>query len=115
MASAPIEGQVVLDRAYEALNSEGMVYEEMDQLVDGLARLRRRAHPDTWDEFCKVDCVTHPVRFLVHQDPLTERAYFKPRGFPGDAVQSESGWGSGSLDMMSPPAWGPAYGFIVTG
>jgi protein-L-isoaspartate O-methyltransferase len=26
------------------------------------------------------------VRFLVHQDPLTERAYFKPRGFPGDAV-----------------------------
>jgi hypothetical protein len=22
----------------------------------------------------------------VHQDPLTERAFFKPRGFPGDAV-----------------------------
>ena len=87
MASAPIEGQAILDRAYEAFSGEGgHVYEEMDHLVGSLAHLRRRAHPEQWDEFCRISCVSHPVRFLVHQDPLTERAFFKPRGYPGDAV-----------------------------
>jgi hypothetical protein len=80
------QGQAILDRAYDAFSREGRVYEEMDQLVGGLAELRRRTSADAWDAFCRVDCVGHPVRFLVHQDPLTERAYFKPRGFPGDAV-----------------------------
>jgi extracellular factor (EF) 3-hydroxypalmitic acid methyl ester biosynthesis protein len=84
---APSQGQAILDRAYDAFSrEEGRVYEEMDHLVGGLAELRRRASAEAWEAFCRVDCVGHPVRFLVHQDPLTERAYFKPRGFPGDAV-----------------------------
>jgi hypothetical protein len=82
----PSQGQAILDRAYDAFSREGRVYEEMDHLVGGLAELRRRTSAEAWDAFCRVDCVGHPVRFLVHQDPLTERAYFKPRGFPGDAV-----------------------------
>jgi extracellular factor (EF) 3-hydroxypalmitic acid methyl ester biosynthesis protein len=80
------QGRAILDRAYEAFSSEARVYEEMDHLVSSLAEMRRRASAEDWDAFCRVDCVGHPVRFLVHQDPLTERAYFKPRGFPGDAV-----------------------------
>jgi extracellular factor (EF) 3-hydroxypalmitic acid methyl ester biosynthesis protein len=79
------EGEDLLDRAYAGLQ-EGQAQEAMDRLVSGLAYLRRRAHPDAWDTFCHVDCAGHPVRSLVHQDPLTERAFFKPRGFPGDAV-----------------------------
>lgn len=86
MHDASSQGQVILDRAYEAFSSQGLVYEEMDQLVGGLAEMRRRSSSDEWNAFCRVDCVGHPVRFLVHQDPLTERAYFKPRGYPGDAV-----------------------------
>ena len=86
MASAPIEGRAILDRAYDAFSSEGRVFEEMDHLVGALADLRRRTSADDWNAFCRVDCVGHPVRFLVHQDPLTERAYFKPRGYAGDAV-----------------------------
>ena len=81
-----IQGQAILDRAYDAFSGEGRVYEEMDHLVGSLADLRRRVSGEAWEAFCRVDCVGHPVRFLLHQDPLTERAYFKPRGFPGDAV-----------------------------
>jgi extracellular factor (EF) 3-hydroxypalmitic acid methyl ester biosynthesis protein len=80
------EGEDLLNRAFDGLSQEGQAYETMDRLVRGLAHLRRRARPETWEAFCRVDCVGHPVRFLVHQDPLTERAFFKPRGFPGDAV-----------------------------
>jgi hypothetical protein len=80
------QGRAILDRAYDAFSSEARVYEEMDYLVGALADMRRRASAEAWEAFCRVDCVGHPVRFLVHQDPLTERAFFKPRGFPGDAV-----------------------------
>jgi extracellular factor (EF) 3-hydroxypalmitic acid methyl ester biosynthesis protein len=86
VASAPIEGRAILDRAYDAFSSEGRVFEEMDHLVGALADLRQRTSADDWNAFCRVECVGHPVRFLVHQDPLTERAFFKPRGYPGDAV-----------------------------
>jgi SAM-dependent methyltransferase len=86
MHDASSQGQVILDRAYDAFSGKGLVYEEMDHLVGSLADMRRRASSDDWNAFCRVDCVGHPVRFLVHQDPLTERAYFKPRGYPGDAV-----------------------------
>jgi hypothetical protein len=86
VATAPIEGRAILDRAYDAFSREAKVREEMDQLVGSLAELRRRTRAEEWESFCRVDCIGHPVRFLVHQDPLTERAFFKPRGFPGDAV-----------------------------
>jgi len=86
MHDASSQGQVILDRAYDAFSGKGLVYEEMDHLVGSLADMRRRTSSDEWNAFCRVDCVGHPVRFLVHQDPLTERAYFKPRGYPGDAV-----------------------------
>lgn len=86
MSDAASHGQAILDRAYDAFSADGPVYEEMDHLVGGLTDLRKRSSAEEWNAFCRVECVGHPVRFLVHQDPLTERAYFKPRGYPGDAV-----------------------------
>jgi len=38
------------------------------------------------------------VRFLVHQDPLTERAFFKPRGYPGDAVLLDLIYGAEGIE-----------------
>ena len=58
----------------------------MERLVLGLKWLRQSSTPRSWEAFCKTECIAHPVRYLVHQDPLTERAFFKPRGYPGDAV-----------------------------
>ncbi len=30
-------------------------------------------------------CRNHPLRLLLHEDPLTQRAYTQPRGYQGDA------------------------------
>jgi SAM-dependent methyltransferase len=86
MNAAEAEGRALLDQAYQALEGEQHVYEGMDRLYHGLAELRRRSEPEAWEAFCRVQCIGHPVRFLIHQDPLTERAFFKPRGYAGDAV-----------------------------
>lgn len=80
------QGRVLLDHAYDELGSPRGVGEGMDKLVLGLRSLRQRSSPQAWEAFCKSECIGHPVRYLVHQDPLTERAFFKPRGYPGDAV-----------------------------
>lgn len=93
MHAAEAEGRALLDEAVHALKSDYHVYEGMDRLFHGLQDLRHRAAPESWEAFCRVDCITHPVRFLVHQDPLTERAFFKPRGYPGDAVLMDMFYG----------------------
>ncbi len=80
------QGRNLLDQAYDEIGSPRGVDEGMDRLVVGLKALRLRASPHAWEAFCKTECIGHPVRYLVHQDPLTERAFFKPRGYPGDAV-----------------------------
>jgi extracellular factor (EF) 3-hydroxypalmitic acid methyl ester biosynthesis protein len=79
-------GQELLDQTKATLSREGHTHEAMERLYGGLSTIRHRSAPDSWDAFCRVSCVGHPVRFLIHQDPLTERAFFKPRGYPGDAV-----------------------------
>ena len=40
---------------------------------------------EDWKRFCKA-CLAHPVRELVHQDPITRRSFARPRGYAGDAV-----------------------------
>jgi extracellular factor (EF) 3-hydroxypalmitic acid methyl ester biosynthesis protein len=79
-------GQELLDQTKATLSREGHTHEAMERLYGGLSTIRHHSAPDSWDAFCRVSCVGHPVRFLIHQDPLTERAFFKPRGYPGDAV-----------------------------
>jgi len=79
-------GQELLDQTKVTLSREGHTHEAMERLYGGLSTIRHRSAPASWDAFCRVSCVGHPVRFLIHQDPLTERAFFKPRGYPGDAV-----------------------------
>jgi extracellular factor (EF) 3-hydroxypalmitic acid methyl ester biosynthesis protein len=79
------QGRTLLDQAYQDLDHGG-VAQGMDNLVVGLRALRQRVTPNSWETFCKAECIGHPIRQLVHQDPLTERAFFKPRGYPGDAI-----------------------------
>ena len=48
--------------------------------------LSRKRHQSTNDWAATVaECRAHPLRGLVHQDPLTARTYAKPRGYQGDA------------------------------
>ena len=85
MQTALAEGRNVLDRA-RVFFEQNDVGQGMDELILGLTTARQKMPQATWEAFCRTDCVSHPIRFMVHQDPLTERAYFKPRGYPGDAV-----------------------------
>jgi len=56
-------------------------------LVDHTCAAARRALSGaTWSSFAKQDCIAHPVREFVHQDPFTRRSFEKPRGHAGDAV-----------------------------
>jgi hypothetical protein len=85
MQAALAEGRSVLDRARVSFERND-VTRGMEDLVLGLGETRQKLPNSAWEAFCRTDCVCHPIRFMVHQDPLTERAYFKPRGYPGDAV-----------------------------
>ena len=65
---------------------DGDVERGFDLICDGLRRVRSVLEPDEWHEYIRGVCLDHPVATLLFQDPLTSRAYHKPRGYPGDAV-----------------------------
>ncbi|HMC88466.1 MAG TPA: hypothetical protein VKI17_02915, partial [Gemmataceae bacterium] len=73
-----------LDHTCELL-TQGQVEDGMDDLLVALRARRLRSHQQEWQEF-KQHCLEHPIRELLHQDPLTRRAFTKPRGYPGDAM-----------------------------
>jgi hypothetical protein len=84
----------LLDSVYEKLRlaqrddgtvDEAGVWEAMDELVLGLQARRLHGTERAWEE-CVADCLAHPLREWVHQDPFTRRAFTKPRGYAGDAV-----------------------------
>jgi hypothetical protein len=57
----------------------------LDELFSGLSAHRAGCHPDEWQS-CIGACREHPLMTLLHEDPFTQRAYAKPRGYAGDAV-----------------------------
>ncbi|MFL5583163.1 MAG: class I SAM-dependent methyltransferase [Gemmatimonadaceae bacterium] len=57
----------------------------MDMMIDGLLELRAGYPVEQWRQFSQYDCLHHPIREIAHADPMTRRAFLKPRGYPGDA------------------------------
>ena len=57
----------------------------MDAMIDGLLQLRAAYPIEQWRQFSQYDCLHHPVKEICHSDPMTRRAFLKPRGYPGDA------------------------------
>ncbi len=55
---------------------------------------RRMADEHLWSQF-KDSCAAHYLRELLQQDPLTCRAFGKPRGYAGDAVMIDYVYGLG--------------------
>jgi len=79
----PIADDNVLDRVYEQI-SAGRVEEGMSHLMPALQARRLQANDGEWAQFVQ-QCLNHPLRELVHEDPFTFRAFTKPRGYAGDA------------------------------
>jgi extracellular factor (EF) 3-hydroxypalmitic acid methyl ester biosynthesis protein len=84
MNTLTIESRRLFDRVYDQLINY-RVGEGMLDLTQGLFSLRRSAQPKKWREFARSDWQEHPLKQLAHQDPITRRAYEKPRGYAGDA------------------------------
>lgn len=64
-----------LDQAEACLRSL-KIEAGMSLLLENLQSAKRLASPDLWKTICE-RCLAHPIRELVHQDPLTARAFRK--------------------------------------
>jgi hypothetical protein len=71
----------LLDHA-AALIDGGQVESGMGLLHSQLPRIR--AHAAEWSDFCR-QSRSHALFALLQQEPLTKRAFEKPRGYAGDA------------------------------
>ncbi|MDQ6612082.1 MAG: class I SAM-dependent methyltransferase, partial [Gemmatimonadota bacterium] len=61
----------------------------MNELLQGLNQCRLAVGTVAWREECKRAIVSHPVRELLHLEPLTKRAFEKPYGLVADAVMMD--------------------------
>jgi extracellular factor (EF) 3-hydroxypalmitic acid methyl ester biosynthesis protein len=82
--------------ALDGVNQEllgGRIADPLDALFDDL-RERREEEPEDWPAYARA-CLNHPVAGLLHQDPFTNRAFSRPRGYAGDAVMMDYIYGLG--------------------
>jgi hypothetical protein len=79
-------------------------------------RARREDDPDLWAGYARA-CLNHPVCRLLHQDPLTYRAFSKPRGYAGDAVMMDYIYGLGEAvrQILSGKANPGQFDFVYAG
>lgn len=82
-----------LDAAHEAL-LRGASPDDLDRLILDLRETRFRLGSKAWPAYVAETCLRHPVRDLLHRDPITWRAFSKPRGYAGDA---------GTIDLIYYP------------
>jgi SAM-dependent methyltransferase len=96
----------LLNSVYSVLAAPGAeasaVQSAVDQLFGGLQAIREVASKEQWQQFIKVGRA-HPVCPLIHQDPFTSRAFYKPRGYAGDAVMMDYIYGR-EENWQRPPA-----------
>jgi SAM-dependent methyltransferase len=75
----------VLDRVYEQLQRHPEpIAAALNTLSAELFATRREQSPAAWERTIAL-CRQHPLRDLLHEDPLTARAYAMSRGYQGDA------------------------------
>ena len=84
----------------------GNIFGGMSRLVSELGAVRQRLGPPAWKRFVAATVMPHKVREITHEDPLTYRAFAKPRGYAGDAVMMDYiyGYESAAVDQLSPVA-----------
>jgi hypothetical protein len=81
-------GLTVLDRAAAAIEA-GLVQQGIDGLCEGLQDVCNQMLREDWTQFAGYAREQHHLRHVVYQDPMTMRAFEKPRGYAGDAVMMD--------------------------
>src|ERR1700737_1086687 len=77
-----------LDMGAARLERAEDVAETMAGLFFVMNGMRHYVSESTWKQFA-AECRQHPLMKLLQQDPLTSRAFTKPRGYAGDAVMMD--------------------------
>ena len=91
MLAAPDLSRPINDVATELFDATaeqmaaGRFARAMDTMIAGLLQLRAAYPVEQWRQFSQYDCLHHPIKETLHADPMTRRAFLKPRGYPGDA------------------------------
>ena len=78
-----------LDIGADRLERGEDVAETMAGIFFVLNAMRQYVSESTWKQFAAEECRQHPLMQLLRQDPLTSRAFTKPRGYAGDAVMMD--------------------------
>ena len=85
MSENVLEQTSNLDRIAAKLYKNEGVAETISLLFSELRERRDHLSPESWKQFITLNCRHHPLLDLLHQDPLSSRAFIKPRGYAGDA------------------------------
>jgi len=80
--------EALLDSVESMINA-GDLRLALDTLFDGLLAVRDSLDRDDWLALGRYLRTAHPLRHVIFQDPMTQRAFFKPRGYAGDAVMMD--------------------------
>lgn len=75
-----------LDNAMGMIDNGDDISAAIPMLCQELHETRRSLPTVEWRQFATVTCREHPLHAILSQDPLTARAFAKPRGYAGDAV-----------------------------
>lgn len=80
-------GRRFLDQIYERFprRDPKAIGKRMEDLLQGLCRIRREMPQESWDTFCKEVVPGHKLTEIIRQDPFTSHSARKPRGYAGDA------------------------------
>jgi len=81
----PVE---LADRADAQMNA-GQIVDGLDLLVTGLWETRQSMDAEGWKNLCTYLRTEHRICEKLYQDPMTWRAFTKPRGYAGDAVMMD--------------------------
>lgn len=82
----------------------------MDLLCAELTAMRRTLAPADW-QGALARCRADGLRQLVHEAPITRRAFARPRGYPGDAATLDLIYGHGALPGALTPLAAALYGY----
>jgi extracellular factor (EF) 3-hydroxypalmitic acid methyl ester biosynthesis protein len=72
---------------------QGDVLNGVRTLMVALYEQRLSLSERAWKDLVSV-CRQHPICSVLHEDPLTQRSFTKPRGYAGDAVMLDMIYGS---------------------
>lgn len=79
----------LLDHVESELLVKEKIGEALDLLGKRLNEMRGKASFDSWKQMISNCYPQHSISRILFQDPLTRRAFQKPRGYAGDAIMMD--------------------------